>query len=143
LPITSFEPNAQLPPSPLIGCTVLFRTKTFLAGPTRPNAKIGHSAARDYGWELRNHGMSCRWVKGAGSRAASARTGLVVLTAEECRKNAEECLRWARDAKTDSERQAFLDMARTWTEAAMMADGGSAKIAEHLPKLSQLQRPAD
>ncbi len=31
---------------------------------------------------------------------------------------AEECLRSARDAKNDEQRKVFLDMARTWAEAA-------------------------
>jgi hypothetical protein len=39
-------------------------------------------------------------------------------TANEYRLFAEECFRWARSAKTEDERKAFLDMARTWTIAA-------------------------
>jgi hypothetical protein len=31
---------------------------------------------------------------------------------------AEECFRRAREAKTDNERQDYLDLARTWLEAA-------------------------
>ena len=41
-----------------------------------------------------------------------------MATADEYRAFAEEGLRWARAAKTDDERKAFLDIARTWTQAA-------------------------
>ena len=65
-----------------------------------------------------------------------------MITPEECRKNAEECLRWASGAKTDGERQSFLDMARTWTEAASMTNGGSLNdIPKHLPNIKRTQRP--
>ena len=32
---------------------------------------------------------------------------------------ADECFRWAREAKSDAERAACLDLARTWTKAAL------------------------
>src|ERR1700730_3257471 len=45
-----------------------------------------------------------------------------MTTPDEYQQFAEECLRWARDAKTDADRKTFLDMARIWTKAA----GGNA-----------------
>jgi len=36
----------------------------------------------------------------------------------EFRENAKECIGWARTARSDRERQIFLQMARAWTEAA-------------------------
>jgi hypothetical protein len=42
----------------------------------------------------------------------------IVRIANDYHKYAEECLRWACDAETDEECFAFLDMARTWIEAA-------------------------
>ena len=39
-------------------------------------------------------------------------------TANEYLKMAEECYRLAKEAKTDSDRQALLDLATTWIEAA-------------------------
>jgi hypothetical protein len=42
----------------------------------------------------------------------------VVSAAQEYRENAEECVGWARTARTDKERAIFLQMARTWIEAA-------------------------
>jgi hypothetical protein len=38
--------------------------------------------------------------------------------AEEFRQYAEEAVRWARKAKTEQEKQALMDIARTWTQAA-------------------------
>jgi hypothetical protein len=42
-------------------------------------------------------------------------------TAAEYRQYADECLAWAKSAKTDHERDIFLQMAKTWTEAALLA----------------------
>jgi hypothetical protein len=39
-------------------------------------------------------------------------------TVNEYLKKAEECYRLAREAKTESDRLACLDLARTWIEAA-------------------------
>ena len=39
-------------------------------------------------------------------------------TANDYLKMAEECYRLAKEAKTDTDRQACLDLARTWIEAA-------------------------
>jgi hypothetical protein len=47
-------------------------------------------------------------------------------TPDEFRQYADECLHSARDATSEAERKAFLDMARTWTQAAIRgqpADG--------------------
>jgi hypothetical protein len=40
-------------------------------------------------------------------------------TPDEFRCYADECLDSARDATSEAERKAFLDMARTWTQAAL------------------------
>ena len=45
-----------------------------------------------------------------------------MATAKEYREFAAECLRWATEVAED-ERQAFLDMARDWTLAAMRLEG--------------------
>jgi hypothetical protein len=51
-----------------------------------------------------------------------------VKAANGYRKYAEECLRWACDAGSDEERKAFLDMARTWTQAAAQHDSAFAPV---------------
>jgi hypothetical protein len=38
--------------------------------------------------------------------------------AEEFRQYAEEAVRWARKSKTEFEKQALMDLERTWTQAA-------------------------
>ena len=42
--------------------------------------------------------------------------------AEEFRRYAEEAVRWARKSKTEQEKQALMDLARTWTQAAVHSE---------------------
>ena len=44
---------------------------------------------------------------------------------EELRANADECLDWARTARTEREREIFLQMARAWLEAAARREDAS------------------
>ena len=44
--------------------------------------------------------------------------GAAMPTSDEYRKMAEECYRLASEAKTETDRLACLDLARTWLEAA-------------------------
>jgi hypothetical protein len=48
-----------------------------------------------------------------------------VSSVEELRANSDECLDWARTARTERERQIFLQMARAWLEAAARREGAS------------------
>jgi hypothetical protein len=43
-------------------------------------------------------------------------------TADEYRQKAEECYRLANEAKTEADRLALLDLARTWLDAAARQD---------------------
>jgi hypothetical protein len=43
-------------------------------------------------------------------------------TAEEYRRYADECLAWAKQAVTDSERETYLQMAQDWLRAATLAE---------------------
>jgi hypothetical protein len=45
-----------------------------------------------------------------------------MTTPQEYRKYAEECLRWAREAKTDTERQQLIELANEWIQAAALDD---------------------
>jgi len=45
-------------------------------------------------------------------------------TPGDYRAMAEECFRWAQHAQTEDKRQAYLDVARTWLEAASGQDCG-------------------
>ncbi|MGA7433074.1 MAG: hypothetical protein WBD33_03935 [Xanthobacteraceae bacterium] len=42
-------------------------------------------------------------------------------SAEEYRQYADECFAWAKQAKTDSERDIFLKMAEDWLRAATLS----------------------
>jgi hypothetical protein len=37
-------------------------------------------------------------------------------TIDECRRKAEECLRWADEAANDEQRETLLEIARLWTQ---------------------------
>jgi len=37
-------------------------------------------------------------------------------TMDECRRKAEECLRWADEAANDEQRETLLEIARLWTQ---------------------------
>jgi hypothetical protein len=56
-------------------------------------------------------------------QASVAKGSAAVTTADEYQRFAEECMTWARGAKSDAERKAFLDMARAWTQAAASSNG--------------------
>jgi len=49
-------------------------------------------------------------------------------TPDHYQQYAEECLGWARTAKTDREREIFLEMARAWLKAAAQFDGDSIRM---------------
>jgi Lon protease-like protein len=53
-------------------------------------------------------------------------------TPDDYRAMAEEYFRWARQAQTEDKRQAYLDVARTWLEAASGQDCGVAAQSEAL-----------
>jgi hypothetical protein len=48
------------------------------------------------------------------------------MSAKEYRDYAGECMGWAKSARTDEERVTFLDMAKTWLQAAAMAERQSS-----------------
>jgi hypothetical protein len=60
----------------------------------------------------------------------------VVSAAEQYREFAQECMDWAKTAKTDRERDIFLQMAKTWFAAAIRAGDDPANLQlEMLPTL--------
>lgn len=48
----------------------------------------------------------------------------IVASPIECRENAAECLGWANGAKSNKERDIFLQMARAWLSAAVKSEVG-------------------
>ena len=66
---------------------------------------------------------------GAGSAVMEVTTkgvswsGRVPMSkADQFRRYAEEAMDWGRRAKTEKEKQAYIDLARTWTQAAMQSE---------------------
>ena len=55
-------------------------------------------------------------------------------SANEYFKMAEECYRLASEAKTEVDRLACLDLARTWLEAAAQQDEAEKRTRESPPK---------
>jgi hypothetical protein len=49
-----------------------------------------------------------------------------MTTAQDYRQFADECLRWADEAETEEFKDAFIQMARDWTLAAMQLEGACA-----------------
>lgn len=52
------------------------------------------------------------------------------MTVNEYHQYAEECLRWAAQAKTEDQRHAFLEMAQAWTMAASRLEG-TGRLVPH------------
>jgi hypothetical protein len=48
-------------------------------------------------------------------------------SAKEFRKYADECMGWAKTARSNQEREIFLQMARTWMQAAVLARDAPAQ----------------
>jgi hypothetical protein len=44
------------------------------------------------------------------------------MSSKEYREFADECLYWAKAARSDREKRVFLQMAETWLKAAVVAD---------------------
>ena len=51
-----------------------------------------------------------------------ARMGSRVVSSKEYREFADECMDWAKTARSDREKRIFLQMAETWLNAALLAD---------------------
>jgi hypothetical protein len=54
-------------------------------------------------------------------------------SAKEFRALAQECLDWAKAAKSEQERAAFMQMADTWIEAATRLEVDTDKLTEKVP----------
>ena len=56
--------------------------------------------------------------------------GSSAMTVNEYHQYAQECLRWAAQAKTEDQREAFLEMAQAWTMAASFREG-TGRLVPH------------
>jgi hypothetical protein len=58
----------------------------------------------------------------AGNPTVHCANGSRVMSSKEYREFADECLHWAKTARSDREKRVFLQMAETWLKAAVVAD---------------------
>jgi hypothetical protein len=62
-----------------------------------------------------------------------------IVSAKDFRDNANECMDWARTARSDRERAIFLQMAETWLQAAARVDGRQERVEPELCSLESRQ----
>jgi hypothetical protein len=53
---------------------------------------------------------------------AGVRESAEMSKSDQFRQYAEEALQWARQSKTENEKQALIELARTWTQAAVQGE---------------------
>ena len=53
-----------------------------------------------------------------------------MLSSELYRQFMADCLRWANAARSENDRESYLQLARTWHEAALQIERGLGLIAE-------------
>lgn len=76
---------------------------------------------------------SCSRLYGKGS--------ITMPTPSEYRLMAEECLRWARQARSDDVRDPLIELARVWTEAASKLDGSAPISSSLVSSVAAARRP--
>ena len=59
------------------------------------------------------------------------------MSAKEYRAFADECMGWAKTARTDKERQIFVEMAGTWLRAAALAERTNPSSANATSQMEQ------
>jgi hypothetical protein len=69
--------------------------------------------------------------------------GRSMSNADEYRRNADECMEWAKTAKSDFERNTFLQLAQTWLAAAVYADTQSRGRSDAGRARAHASRPPD
>jgi hypothetical protein len=62
----------------------------------------------------------CGGVESTEKNDVGLSGGRVMPTSEEYRSYADHCLRWADETDSDEHRQAFLEMAKEWTQLALL-----------------------
>jgi hypothetical protein len=64
----------------------------------------------------------CRWQRAQAPQLGGVVRRVAMSKAEGFRQYAEEAVRWARKSKTEQEKQALMDLACTWTQAAVQSE---------------------
>ena len=63
------------------------------------------------------------WYRLRDSGGRASRESAEMSKADQFREYAEEAMQWARRSKTENEKQALVELVRTWTQAAQRSDG--------------------
>ena len=63
-----------------------------------------------------------------------------MTTATEYRHFMDECLHWAANARSPEERNAFLQMAKTWYEAAIRLEQSLGRVRESRERVERSKR---
>jgi hypothetical protein len=63
-----------------------------------------------------------------------------MTTPADYRQFADECIRWAHKAKTEEERQRFVEMASAWSQAASFEEDKPPIFARAAPKSKRTHR---
>ena len=88
------------------------------------------------------------WRRIISDRAADYRiAGTTMPTMDECRRKAEECLRWADEAANDQQRETLLEIARLWTQMELSSAepngvDGAAQVSR-FPKAPKSQAKSE
>jgi hypothetical protein len=90
-------------PAPVLVALRPFRVSNFVQ-----TASVNGRRLRSYGG---NDNKESRGVR-----------RLPMSKADQFQQYAEEAMRWARQAKTEKEKQAYIDLARTWTQAVVQSE---------------------
>ena len=80
-------------------------------------------------------------VRRSDVNCAGYRQGASMSTSDEYRKIADEYYRLAREAKTESDRLALLDLAYTWLEAAFRESEMTSEQIAEAQKLAREWKP--
>jgi hypothetical protein len=63
------------------------------------------------------------------------------MSAKEYREFADECMGWAKTARTDKERKIFIEMAGTWLRAVALAEPATASVTSQMAPASHAELP--
>ena len=61
-------------------------------------------------------------------------------TASEYRHYLDECLRWAAEARSDEERKSFLQLAKTWHEAAIRLERSLGRVRDSSERIKRADK---
>jgi hypothetical protein len=79
---------------------------------------------------MRGYELAARMREVACVDGGRRELGAMPPSATEYREFMEECLRWARTTRSEKHREALIEMAKTWSEAAVQLERRHGLIVE-------------